>query len=57
VVAASLQNVLSVDHHRAGSRLGINQTEVRLTLETRDPSHRGEVIRVIEAAGFTATEI
>ncbi|MBA2607599.1 MAG: threonine ammonia-lyase, partial [Actinobacteria bacterium] len=54
VVAAEGLNVLSVDHHRAGSRVGINKTEVRLTLETRDPSHRGEVVEIIKAAGFDA---
>ncbi len=56
VVAAEGLNVLSVDHHRAGSRVGINKTEVRLTLETRDPSHRGEVVETIKAAGFDASE-
>ncbi len=56
VVATEGLNVLSVDHHRAGSRVGINQTEVRLTLETRDPSHRGEVVETIQAAGFDASE-
>ena len=56
LVAAEGLNVLSVDHHRAGSHVGINQTEVRLTLETRDPSHRGEVVEVIRAAGFEARE-
>jgi threonine dehydratase len=57
VVASEGLNVLSVDHHRAGAHVGINQTEVRLTLETRDPHHRGEVSRVIRDAGFAATEI
>ncbi|MEY2470199.1 MAG: threonine dehydratase [Actinomycetota bacterium] len=56
VVAKEGLNVLSVDHHRAGSRVGINKTEVRLTLETRDPSHRGEVVEIIKAAGFEASE-
>jgi threonine dehydratase len=56
VVAAEGLNVLSVDHHRAGSRVGINETEVRLTLETRDPSHRGEVVKTVTAAGFDASE-
>jgi threonine dehydratase len=56
LVATEGLNVLSVDHHRAGSRVGINQTEVRLTLETRDPSHRGEVVEVIRKAGFEARE-
>jgi threonine dehydratase len=56
VVADQGLNVLSVDHQRAGSRVGINKTEVRLTLETRDPSHRGEVVDLVKAAGFDATE-
>jgi threonine dehydratase len=56
VVAELGLNVLSVDHHRSGTHVAINQTELRLTLETRDPSHRGEVVRSIEAAGFDATE-
>ncbi|HUR78832.1 MAG TPA: pyridoxal-phosphate dependent enzyme [Acidimicrobiales bacterium] len=56
VVATEGLNVLSVDHQRAGSRVGINQTEVRLTLETRDPSHRGEVAEVVRNAGFEARE-
>ena len=56
VVGSEGLNVLSVDHHRAGSRVGINQTEVRLTLETRDPSHRGEVVKIVQAAGFDASE-
>jgi threonine dehydratase len=56
VVAAEGLNVLSVDHHRAGSRVGINKTEVRLTLETRDPSHRGEVVEIVKSAGFDASE-
>ena len=56
VVAGLGLNVLSVDHHRAGTHVAINQTEIRLTLETRDPSHRGEVIEAVKAAGFDARE-
>ncbi len=56
VVAEQGLNVLSVEHFRAGTRLGINKVEVRLTLETRDPSHRGEVVAVIRNAGFDASE-
>ena len=48
--------MLSVEHFRSGTHVGINKVEVRLTLETRDPSHRGEVVQVVRDAGFTATE-
>jgi len=33
-------NVLDVEHHRAGVNLGLDQVEVLLTLETRDPAQR-----------------
>lgn len=56
VVAELGLNVLSVDHHRSGTHVAINQTELRLTLETRDPSHRGQVVGQIQAAGFEASE-
>jgi threonine dehydratase len=56
VVAGEGLNVLSVEHFREGTRVAINKTEVRLTLETRDPSHRGEVVEAIRNAGFDAAE-
>jgi threonine dehydratase len=46
-------NVLSVEHHRAGLGLGVDEVEVLVTLETRDPDHRGEIVAAIGAAGFT----
>jgi threonine dehydratase len=48
-------NVLSVDHHRRSSELDWDQTEVLLTLETRDPEHRAEVVPFLEARGYRAT--
>jgi threonine dehydratase len=45
-------NVLGVDHRREGARLPVNRAEVRLTLETRDPDHRAEVVASLRAAGF-----
>ncbi|MEO6628278.1 MAG: threonine ammonia-lyase, partial [Aquihabitans sp.] len=39
-VAREGLNVLSVEHHREGVRLGIDEVEVLFTLETRDPDHR-----------------
>lgn len=45
-------NVLSVEHHRSGASVGINEVEVLLTLETRDPAHRTEIVDALNAAGF-----
>ena len=45
-------NVLSVEHHRAGLALAVEEVEVLLTLETRDPAHRDEVVRMVREAGY-----
>ena len=45
-------NVVDVEHHRSGVALPVDEVEVHLTLETRDPSHRAEVLRAVEDAGF-----
>ena len=51
-VAKMRLNVLSVEHHRAGLELGVDEVEVLLTVETRDPSHRHEVVRTLRDQGF-----
>jgi threonine dehydratase len=46
-------NVLSVDQHRAGLvDLAVDEVEVLVTLETRDPEHRDEAVADLRAAGF-----
>jgi threonine dehydratase len=45
-------NVLEVEHHRAGVQVAIDEVEVLLTLETRDPAHRIAVVRALREAGF-----
>lgn len=52
VVAALGLNIVDVEHHRSGTDLPVEQVEVRLTLETRDPDHRDAVLRRLEAAGM-----
>jgi threonine dehydratase len=51
-IAKMRVNVLSVEHHRAGLDLGLDEVEVMLTLETRDPPHRHEVVRALRDLGF-----
>ena len=52
VVAEIGLNVLSVEHHRAGLALPLEQVEVVMTLETRDPEHRDEVVDALRARGY-----
>ena len=45
-------NVLSVEHHRAGVQVAVDEVEVLMTLETRDPEHRAEIATALRAEGF-----
>jgi threonine dehydratase len=45
-------NVLEVEHHRSGLTLGVDEVEVLVTLETRDPEHRDNIVTGLQAAGF-----
>jgi threonine dehydratase len=51
-VAALGLNVLDVEHHRAGATVGVDEVEVLLTVETRDPEHRSEVADELRRQGF-----
>ena len=52
-VASLGLNVLEVEHHRAGVTVGVDEVEVLLTVETRDPEHREAVVGALRSAGFT----
>ncbi len=52
LVAEERGNVVSVEHHREGMALPISQTEVELTLETRDAAHCDELGRVLSERGY-----
>jgi threonine dehydratase len=45
-------NVLDVEHHRAGVHVGIDQVEVLMTVETRDPEHRSDIVRRLGECGY-----
>jgi len=51
-IAALGLNVLAVEHHRSGLVLPLEQVEVVLTLETRDPEHRESVVEALTARGY-----
>ena len=55
VIARLGLNVLDVEHHRTGVQIGVDQVEVLMVLETRNPEHRSNVIDTLHAEGFEAT--
>lgn len=54
-VAEMELNVIEVEHHRVGLRIGVDKVEVALTVETRDPGHATEVIGGLRGRGYDAT--
>jgi threonine dehydratase len=56
-VAATGLNILDVTHHREGVRVLVDEVELTLTLETRDPAHRLEVLDRLREAGYTVEQL
>lgn len=52
VIAQLGLNVVDVEHHRSGPVLPVQHVEVSLTLETRDPQHRDEILAALRKAGY-----
>jgi threonine dehydratase len=50
-------NVLGVEHHRSGLDLAVDEVEVTLTLETRDPEHRDHLVGDLRAAGYRVERV
>jgi len=46
-------NVLDVSHVRTDPRLGPDEADVELRVETKGPEHRSEVTKALRAAGYT----
>jgi threonine dehydratase len=53
IIAEHGGNVVDVEHLREGMDLHIRETAVQLVLETQGPDHNAEIIRAIEAEGFS----
>ena len=52
LLGAERVNVLSVEHHREGMEIPISETEVELTLVTRDSAHCDEVMETMRGWGY-----
>ena len=51
-VAAQRVNIVSVEHHREGMAVSVAETEVELTLTTRDAEHCAQVVAALEGYGY-----
>jgi threonine dehydratase len=52
LVAEERGNVVSVEHHREGMAIHVSETEVELTVVTRNDSHCGTLCDALEARGY-----
>ncbi|GAA4612644.1 threonine ammonia-lyase [Saccharopolyspora hordei] len=46
-------NVLDIEHSRISGSLALGEVEVEISLETRGPEHREDVVRELRSAGYT----
>jgi threonine dehydratase len=51
-VAEQRVNIVSVEHHREGMAVPVAETEVELTLTTRDAEHCEQVVAALEGWGY-----
>lgn len=52
LVAEANANVVEVLHTRHGHGLQLSEVELELSIETRGPEHRDEVVAILRAAGY-----
>ena len=52
LVARERGNVLAVEHHREGMELPLGETEVGLTLGTRDEEHCAALLAALDTHGY-----
>lgn len=55
LIAEARANLLSLEHVREAVTLGVRETGVELTLETRGPEHTESLVRVLAGAGYEVT--
>jgi threonine dehydratase len=57
LIAEERVNVLSVEHHREGMAISVAETEVELTLATRDAEHCAALLEAMRAWGYTVERL
>jgi threonine dehydratase len=56
-IAEERVNVLAVDHHREGMDIALAETEVELTLGTRDEAHCMELLERLGEWGYAVERL
>jgi threonine dehydratase len=57
LVAEERGNVIAVEHHREGMNIPVTETEVELTLITRDEEHCGTLLEAMSERGYVVERI
>ena len=57
LVAEERGNVISVEHHREGMDVPVSETEVELTLVTRDENHCQDLLGAMKERGYTVERL
>ena len=57
LVAAERINVLDVEHRREGAPIAVDETEIWLTLETRDDDHATSLLGKMQSWGYDVERI
>ena len=57
LVAEERGNVISVEHHREGMDIPVSETEVELTLVTRDEEHCRQLLAAMAERGYTTERL
>jgi threonine dehydratase len=57
LVAAERGNVISVEHHREGMDIPVSETEVELTLVTRDEAHCRRLLAAMRDRGYAVERL
>ena len=52
LVAEERGNVIAVEHHREGVDVSVSETEIGLTLVTRDEAHCQEILTAMKERGY-----
>jgi threonine dehydratase len=57
LVAEERVNVIAVAHHREGMHVSVSETEVELTLGTRDEEHCRQLLAAMNERGYVVTRL
>ena len=57
LVAEERGNVIAVEHHREGVDISVSETEIGLTLVTRDEEHCQQLLAAMRERGYTVERL